>query len=127
MPLDARKLDHLKVVSARTWMGRQKTMMFVTQSSNTFSAVPCTVLFRSQTLLDLEIPNRNGLPAHQRYDALLVAPMTTNFAGVAYIADTASSTPAAILGARKYQVLETVPGGMLPGGTHITAYLRHFV
>ena len=48
----------------------------------------------------------------------------TNFTGVVYIADTVTATSGAVAAAQKYEVIEVLPVGMAPGGSHMRALLR---
>lgn len=122
MPLDARKSLHLQNLLARAFQGRQKTVVFVYQNGLSYQFTPVNVIFRPQDVFDPQIADRDGITPRRRYDTLLIAPLATSFQGVVFIADTA--TAAAVQAAQKYQVVEALPIGMVPNGTHQRAYLR---
>lgn len=129
MPLDnSLKIAHIQAVTLRAFQGRQKTVVFVYQNAGgsgyTYTAV--SVIFRPQEVIEPEIPNIAGAPPRPQYDMLLVAPITTNFTGVVMIADTNTATANAVAAAQKYEIIEVVPGGIVPGGTHLVARLRRF-
>lgn len=127
MPLDSRKATHIQNVLTRSFAGRQKTVVFVSQSGSSYSYSAVNVIFRPQDVIDLELLGKDALPQRQRCDALIVAPISTSFVGVVCVADTPIATASAVQNARKYQVIGAVPQGMIPGGTRIHAYLRHLV
>jgi hypothetical protein len=127
MPLDTRKAIHIQDVSARSLAGRQKNVVFVTQNGSSYSYSAVNVVFRPQEVIDLEVPDKTAHTPRQSCDALIVAAMTTSFAGVVCIADTPIATASAVQNARKYQIIEAMPVGMLPGGTRMHVYLRHLV
>lgn len=127
MPLDTRKATHVQNVFARSLAGRQKTVVFVTQNGSSYSYSAVTVIFRPQEVINLELPDKAAHSPRQSCDALIVASSTTSFVGVVCIADTPIANASAVQSARKYQVIEAMPVGILPGGTHMRAYLRHLV
>jgi len=55
---------------------------------------------------------------------LMIAPPGTSFTGVVYIADTTTATSSAVAAAPKYEIIEALPVGIIPGGSHIRALLR---
>ena len=128
MPLDVNKIAHIQSVIARTYASRQKTVVFVYQNSGgggySYSAV--AVIFRPQAVIEPEIPNLAGEPPRLRSDMLMIAPISTNFVGVVMVADTATATANAVAAAPKYEIIEVVPVGIVPGGTHYAAQLRRF-
>lgn len=129
MPLDSSlKIAHIQAAVLRAFQGRQKTVVFVYQnaggSSYTYTAV--SVIFRPQDVIEPEIPNVAGAPPRPQYDMLLVAPITTNFTGVVMVADTSTATASAVAATQKYEIIEVVPMGIVPGGTHLVARLRRF-
>ena len=127
MPLDARKATHIQNVFTRSLAGRQKTVVFVTQNGSGYSYSPVNVIFRPHEVINFELPDKAAQAPRQSWDALIVASITTSFVGVVCIADTPIANASAVQNARKYQVIEAIPVGILPGGTRIHAYLRHFV
>jgi hypothetical protein len=128
MPLDANKIAHIQAVVPKTYAGRQKTVVFVYQNSGgsgyTYTAV--SVIFRSQGVIEPEIPHVAGAPPRQQYDMLMVAPITADFTGVVMVADTTAATSGAVAAAQKYEIVEVKPQGLVPGGTHWVALMRRF-
>lgn len=125
MPLDnPQKIAHLQAAIARTYQGRQQTMVFVYQSGSSYTYTAVSVVFRKQEIIDPEVPNVGGTSSVYPTDTYIVAPLGTNFTGVVYVADTATATAGAVAAAPKYEVIEAVLVGILPGGTHIRALLR---
>lgn len=124
MPLDARKAAHIQAKTLASFANRQKAVVFVYQNAGVYMYVVVNVIFRPQQVVDPQIPNTGGSPPKQAFDLLLVAPLGTNFVGVVYVADTATATASAVAAAAKYEVIEAVPVGLVPGGTHVRARLR---
>ncbi len=124
MPLDSRKIAHIQALVPKTFAGRQKTVVFVYQNAGAYSYTAISVIFRPQAVVEPQIPDPSGGAPRLRADMVLLAPLGTNFTGVVYIADTTTATAAAVQSAKKYEVIEAVPAGIVPGGTHIEAQLR---
>ena len=124
MPLDANKIAHIQTIVPKTWANRQKTVVFVYQSGGTYSYVATAVIFRPQSVIDPEIPDIVGGQPRPAEELLMIAPITTNMSGVVYIADTATPTASTVAAAAKYQIIEAVPTGIIPGGTHYVVHLR---
>ncbi len=124
MPLDANKIAHMQAVILRSYQSRQKTVVFVYLSSGVYSYVAQQVIFRPQRVIDPEIPDIAGGPPKIAADALIDCPLTVSFVGVQYIADTSTATAVAVAAAAKYEPIEVVPTGMVPGGTHYEVSLR---
>lgn len=55
---------------------------------------------------------------------LMQAPVSANFSNVVYIADTPAPTAASVAAAAKYEILEALPVGLAPGGSHIRVLLK---
>ncbi|GLV60762.1 hypothetical protein KDH_75810 [Dictyobacter sp. S3.2.2.5] len=127
MPLDNRKRAHILALQARAQSGRQKTVIFVYQSGGSYSYQSVNVILRPQASIERQIPARDGQVPRLVYDALLLAPLNTSFTGVVMIADTTTASAAGVQAARKYQVVEAIPTGIVPGGTRVYAYLRHIM
>jgi hypothetical protein len=126
MPLDNQnKLNHILAVIQRTFAGRQKVVTLTYQSAGVYSYATVQAIFRPQTILDLQIPDQVGSPPRQQFDMLMVVPISTNLVGVVYVADTATASASAVAMATKYALVEALPVGILPSGTHIVAKLRH--
>jgi hypothetical protein len=124
MPLNAAKLSHIQTVIQKAWTSRQKTVVFVTLSSGTYSYTAVSVIFRPQQVIDPQILATSGGRPVPQFDMMVIAPLGTNFTGVVYIADTATATSGAVAAAQKYEVIEVLPVGMAPGGSHMRALLR---
>ena len=125
MPLDNQnKVNHILAVIARTFTGRQKTVVLVYQSAGVYSYAAVQAIFRPQTIIDLQISDQVGAPPRQQFDMLMIVPIGTNFVGVVYVADTTTATASAVAAATKYAIVEALPVGILPGGTHVVAKLR---
>ncbi len=54
----------------------------------------------------------------------MIAPTTLSLAGVIFVADTPTATSMAVAAAPKYEMIDALPSGMLPGGTHQRVLLR---
>ena len=124
MPLDARKSLHLLQVVTRTFAGRQRTVMLVSLANNSYSYAPLSAILRPLAAIDPQVYNTAGQSDPHAADALLIAPLGTSFSGVVYIADTPTATIAAIAAAAKYEIVEVLPTGIVPGGTHLRVSLR---
>ncbi len=126
MPLDSTKIAHIQSVILKSFAGRQKTVVFVYQVAGVYTYAASQVIFRPQTITEPEIPDQSGAPPRQPFDLLLIAPISTNFTGLVFVADTTTATASAIAAAAKYAVVEALPIGIAPGGTHIAAKMRRF-
>lgn len=125
MPLDTQnKINHILAVIQRTFAGRQKGVTLVYQSAGTYSYATVQAIFRPQTILDLQVPDQSGAAPRQLFDLLMVVPVSTNLVGVVYVADTTTASASAVAAATKYAIVEALPVGILPAGTHIVAKLR---
>ncbi len=124
MPLDSNKIAHIQALTLKSFAGRQRTVVFVYQSAGSYSYVPVQAIFRPQANINPQLPDRMGAAPRQAEELLLVAPLGTNFNGVAFVADTTTTSAAAVAAAAKYGVIEALPIGMVPGGTQIVARLR---
>lgn len=125
MPLDnPLKIAHVQAAVLRAYAGRQKAVVFVYNNAGTYSYVAQTVIFRPQTIIDPEIPALNAGAPTAVFDMLMIAPISINFTGVVYIADTTTATSVAVAAAKKYEVIEAVPTGIIPAGTHYEVRLR---
>jgi hypothetical protein len=124
MPLNSQKLTHIQNTIQKAWASRQKTVVFVTLSGGTYSYTAVSVIFRPQQVIDPQILATSGGKPVPQFDMMVIAPLGTNFTGVVYIADTATATSGAVAAAQKYEVIEVLPVGMAPGGSHMRALLR---
>ncbi len=125
MPLDSqRKINHIQALTLRSFQGRQKTVVFVSQTGGSYSYTAVSVILRPVDVIDPQIPTITGGVPRQQFDTLLIAPIGTSFVGVLYVADTPTATASAVAAAQKYEIIESVPVGIVPGGTHIRCLLR---
>lgn len=126
MPLDSNKIAHIQSVILKSFAGRQKTVVFVYQIAGVYTYATAQVIFRPQTITDPEIPDSSGSAPRPAFDLLMIAPINTSFSGVVFVADTTTANASAIAAAPKYAVVEALPIGIIPGGTHIAAKMRRF-
>jgi hypothetical protein len=79
---------------------------------------------RPLQILNPQVSNLDSeIPLHAP-DMLMQAPLSTNFTGVVYIADTPTPVAAAVTAAAKYEILEALSVGLAPGGSHIRVLLH---
>ena len=121
MPLDSRKTQHILSVVPKTYAGRQRTVVFVSLASGVYSYTAVQVIMRPEEVIDPQIYDASGQPPVRNADMLLIAPLGTS---VVYIADTTTATSSAVAAAPKYEIIEALPVGIVPGGSHIRALLR---
>lgn len=125
MPLNTtQKTNHVQAVTGKTYAGRQRTVVFVYLGSGVYSYVAAQVIMRPEEIIDPQIYDASGHEPARTADMLMIAPLGTNFTGVVYVADTPTATAAAVAAAPKYEIIEALPAGMIPGGSHIRALLR---
>ena len=124
MPLDARKTQHILNVVPKTFAGRQRIVVFVTLASGVYSYTAVQVIMRPEEIIDPQVYDASGHAPQRNADMLLIAPLGTSFTGVVYIADTTTATSAAVAAAPKYEIIEALPVGIVPGGSHVRALLR---
>ena len=126
MPLDSNKIAHIQSVILKSFAGRQKTVVFVYQIAGVYTYATVQAIFRPQTIINPEIPDSSGSAPRPAFDLLMIAPISTNFSGVVFVADTVTVSASAIAAAAKYEVVEALPIGIVPGGTHVAAKMRRF-
>lgn len=124
MPLDARKTLHLLQAVTRSFAARQRTVVIVYLTGGSYSYATIQVIMRSTEVVDPQILNSGGRALPENADTVLIAPLGTNFNGAVYIADTMSATAGAVASALKYEIIEVLPTGIVPGGTHLRVSLR---
>lgn len=125
MPLNTpQKINHVKSVTGLTYAGRQRSVVFVYLANGVYSYVATQVIMRPEEILDPQIYDASGHTPARNADMLIIAPLGTNFTGVVYVADTPTASAAAVAAAPKYEIIEALPAGMIPGGSHIRALLR---
>ncbi|GAC1568502.1 MAG: hypothetical protein NVS3B14_17940 [Ktedonobacteraceae bacterium] len=124
MPLDARKTQHILNVVPKTFAGRQRTVVFVSLASGIYNYTTVQVIMRPEEVIDPQIYDASGQPPQHNADMLMIAPLNTNLAGVVYVADTTTATAMAVATSPKYEIIEALPVGIVPGGSHIRVLLR---
>lgn len=127
MPLDnQRKINHLLAVVNRSFAGRSRTVVFVYETAGIYTYTAVSAIMRPEQIVDPQIYDPSGKNPGLVADMQLVAPLGTNFVGVVYVADTPTATAAAVAAAPKYELIEALPVGIVPGGSHVRALLRRF-
>lgn len=124
MPLDPRKIQHIQNVTNTSFANRQRTVVLVTLSSGTYSYSTLLAIMRPLQALDPQILDESNADALRNPDMLMQAPSGTNFTGVVYVADTPTATALAVAAAAKYEILEALPVGLAPGGSHVRVLLK---
>lgn len=124
MPLDFRKTQHILQVVARTFAGRQRTVVLVSLASGSYTYSTISVIMRPQEIIDPQIYDANGKSPQHTTDMLMIAPLATNLTGTVYVADTTTPTAPAVASALKYEIIEALPVGIVPGGSHLRVLLR---
>jgi len=124
MPLDSRKTQHILNVVAKTFAGRQRTVVVVYLSGGAYSYSALSVIMRPEEILDPQIYDASGQSPQRAADMLMIAPLGTNFTGAVYVADTTTPTAPAVAAAPKYEIIEALPVGIVPGGSHVRILLR---
>jgi hypothetical protein len=124
MPLDARKTQHILNVVPKTFAGRQSTVVLAYESVGVYSYAAISAIWRHEQIVDPQIYDAVGATPSLVADVQMVAPIGTNFTGVVFVADTATATQAAVQAAPKYEIIEVLPVGIAPGGSHLRVLLR---
>jgi hypothetical protein len=124
MPLDARKAQHIGQVVARSFATRQRTVVIVYLASGSYIYVAVQVIMRSIQVIDTQIVDASGQVLPRSADTVIIAPLGTSFTGAIFVADTTSPTASAVAAAPKYEIVEVLPAGIIPGGSHIRVALR---
>lgn len=124
MPLDARKAQHLLQVVTRTFAGRQRTVIVVALVSGSYTYTAIQVIMRPLHVVDPQIYDPAGQSEPRSTDMLMIAPLATNFTGAVYVADTTVASLSGVTPAPKYEIVEVIPAGIVPGGTHLRVSLR---
>jgi hypothetical protein len=125
MPLDNQnKHNHILAMVRKAWTGRQQTVVFVAQSTGVWNYTAQNVIFRKQQVIDPAIPDTSGEAPKMKVDALMMVDISISMVGVVYIAYTATATAGAVAASEKYEVIESTPAGIIPGGTHYVVKLR---
>ncbi len=125
MPLDARKALHLLQVVTRSFAGRQRTVVVVALASSSYTYTAIQAIMHPLNVINLQIDDVAGQPAPRASDTLMIAPLGTNFVSAVYIADTTVANATSVASAPKYEIVEVLPTGIVPGGSHLRVSLRH--
>lgn len=124
MPLDPRKILHIQNVTSTTFANRQRTVVLVVLNSGVYSYSTLLAIMRPLQILNPQVVDASSDPPLRAPDMLMQAPAGTNFANVVYIADTPTATTSAIAAAAKYEILQALPVGIAPGGSHLRVLLH---
>jgi len=124
MPLDARKVQHIVQVVTRSFASRQRTVVIVYLASGSYTYVAVQGIMRSIQVVDPQIVDASGQALPHNADTVLIAPLGTSFVGAIFVADTTSPTASAVAAASKYEIVEVLPVGIVPGGSHQRIALR---
>jgi hypothetical protein len=124
MPLDARKVQHVVQVVTRSFASRQRTVVVVYLASGSYSYVTLQGIMRSSEVVDPQVLSASGQALPQSADTVLIAPLGTSFTGAIFVADTTSATSGAVAAAAKYEIVEVLSTGIVPGGSHLRVLLR---
>lgn len=124
MPLDPRKILHIQSVTNVSFANRQRTVVLVTLSGGVYSYSTLQAIMRPLQVLNPQVLDTSGDTSLRDPDMLMQAPVSTNFSNIVYIADTPTPTAVAVAAAAKYEILEALPVGLAPGGSHIRVLLK---
>src|SRR5262249_16753123 len=124
MPLDPRKIQHIQNVTNASFANRQRTVVLVTLSGSVYNYSTLLAIMRPLQILDPQVLDTDATSPLRNPDMLLQAPAGTSFSSVVYIADTPTPTAAAVAAAAKYEILEALPVGLAPGGSHVRVLLK---
>jgi hypothetical protein len=124
MPLDPRKILHIQQVTGATFASRQRTVVLVVLSGGVYSYVTLLAIMRPLQILNPQVVVSDASDPLRSPDMLMQAPEGTDLTGVVYIADTTTPTAVAVANAAKYEILEALPVGSAPGGSHLRVLLR---
>ncbi len=124
MPLDARKVQHVLQVVTSSFASRQRSVVVVYLASGSYSYVTIQAIMRSIQVVDPQVLAVNRQPFPHDADTVLIAPLGTSFTGAVFVADTTSATTSAVAAAPKYEIVEVLPTGIVPGGSRLRVSLR---
>ena len=124
MPLDPRKIQHIQNVTNASFASRQRAVVLVTLLGSLYSYVTLLAIMRPLQILNPQIVDSSAEVPLRAPDMLMQAPLGTSFVGVVYIADTPTPNALAVAAAAKYEILEALPVGLAPGGSHLHVLLR---
>lgn len=124
MPLDPRKVQHIQNVTDASFANRQRVVVLVTLNGGTYSYTTLLAIMRPLQILNPQVVDSSADVPLRAPDMLMQAPLATNLTGVVYIADTPTASASAVASAAKYAILEALPAGLAPGGSHLRVLLR---
>jgi hypothetical protein len=125
VPLNTiQKINHVLAATQKAWAGRQRIVTFVYLISDAYSYINETVIMRPDQIIDPTVYTAAGNQPPQQADMEMIAALTINFVGVVFVADTPTATELAVASAFKYEIIETLPVGIVPGGSHYRVLLR---
>lgn len=124
MPLDLRKIQHILQVVTRSFAQRQRVVVVVYLIGGSYVYSTVQVIMRPELVIDPQELNADGKSMSHTVDTLMIAPLGTNFTGAVYVADTVTATVAAVTSAPKYEIIEVLPVGVVPGGSRLRVSLR---
>ena len=103
MPLDPRKIQHIQDVITVSFANRQRVVVLVTLNGGVYSYSTLLAIMRPLQILNPQVHDVSNDDALRNPDMLMQAPVSTNFTGVVYIADTPTATSSAVAAAAKYR------------------------
>ncbi len=124
MPLNALKVQHILQVIGQSFAQRQSTVVIVYLINGSYSYSVVQAIMRPQMVPDPTLYDVSATSTPRSVDTLLVAPLGTNFTGAVYVADTSTASASAVAAAAKYEIVEVLPAGIVPGGSHLRVSLR---
>lgn len=124
MPLDPRKIQHIQNVTNATFAGRQRTVVLVTLNGGVYGYSTLVAIMRPLQLVNPQVVAPTFTDPLRTPDMLMQTSLNTNFTGVVYVADTATPNALTVAGAAKYEILEVLPAGTAPTGSHLRVLLR---
>lgn len=124
MPLDTRKLQHMLQVQARSFAGRQRTLVVVALVAGSYTCTPVQGIFKLLENSEPTVLRADGDVLSREIDALLIVPAGTLMTGAVYIADTSSPTSGAVSAAAKYEPLTVLPARGGASNSHLLITLR---
>src|SRR5438445_10730699 len=125
MPLDSvLKQNHVYTAVKKTWAGRTRVVVFVSQNAGVWSYAAQTVIFRPLEVIDVEQPDTSGGTPKLRADTIMIVDIAISMTGVVYVADTTTATAGAVASASKYEVIEATQSGIITTFTQWEVDLR---
>lgn len=125
MTLSTRGQAHVQAMRQKQRTGRTKTVVLVFRDgsgNSTYQAV--SVVWKQQAFWDLATLSVKSSAMPRGQEVVMEADIGVNVPGVAFVADTATPTAAAVAAAVKYEIVERHAPGIVPGGTRWFVQLR---